>query len=424
MASKLLKCSSCNIVINEVLAFVSNKIDVMNEENISHICVSAFSDEDIHCAKNLLCESLPTEKRKKIRKREGKKLREIDDIICMLKETDPEILPVFVARDLQKLPPVLFDHVDVTRILKDLMLMRQEINQIKEQYVTKENLDTVKYDLENLKKASIVNNFETPVYNVNNKQGGLLVDSNDDFCSGPMGLAYMGAKQANTCKRPVSEIQTETNNRDISQSFSKNEGSQKIIRDNMNTLNDRGSRLSLVGDKSEPMTHPQSAALDMTSEQRHTAAAALVNNDVFRKNKSLAEVVREGEWKVPMRDKEWTLVQRRRLRNRFFAHTGKAILNPEASFRAAVTQIPIYIYNVAKDVPVCDIQNYIASKTEVTVLLEKVNMKIPKSYDAYKVLVPKEKLDIFLNDDFWPEGIAYRRFVDFKTRSANVMSGK
>lgn len=57
MASKLLKCSSCNIVINEVLAFICNKIDVMDEESISRICVSAFSDEDIQSAKNLLCET-------------------------------------------------------------------------------------------------------------------------------------------------------------------------------------------------------------------------------------------------------------------------------------------------------------------------------------------------------------------------------
>ncbi|XP_060804982.1 uncharacterized protein LOC106137462 [Amyelois transitella] len=97
MANKLLKCSTCNIVINEVLAFVSNKIDVMDEDSIAHICVSAFSENDILDAKNLLFESVPTTKKKKQRKRNGKTLRNIDDIICLLKETDPEEIPIFVA---------------------------------------------------------------------------------------------------------------------------------------------------------------------------------------------------------------------------------------------------------------------------------------------------------------------------------------
>lgn len=214
MAAKLLKCSSCNIVINEVLAFICNKIDVMNEESISQICVSAFADEDIHNAKNLLCESLPAEKRKKTRKRNGKKLREIDDIICILKESDPEVLPVFVARDLQKLPPVLFDHVDVTRILKDLVRMQQEMDQIKELFAIKENLKDVKSDLESLKKASTVNKFRSTTSNVNVKRGGFLLDSHDDYCSGPEGLEYMDTQHVIPCNN-TSKKRVDTSYRDI-----------------------------------------------------------------------------------------------------------------------------------------------------------------------------------------------------------------
>ena len=403
MASKLLKCSSCNIVINEVLAFVSNKIDVMNEENISHICVSAFSDEDIHSAKNLLCESLPSDKRKKIRKRDGKKLREIDDIICMLKESDPEILPVFVARDLHKLPPVLFDHVDVTRILKDLMRIQQDMNQIKEQYATREHLDIVKSDLENLKKTSIVNNFGGTASNINIKRGGFLLDSHDDYCSGPRGLTYVSIEQ-DTPGKSHSEVQP-----------TKCDGRQKI-RSETTVFNVSDTRLTVAGDEPEPMTHPLSAA-NLPCETGHTAAL-----NVNIENKSLADVVRDGDWKKPNEDKDWTLVQRRRFRNRFAANRGNAVSNIEASFKAADIKIPIYIYNVAKDVPMCDIQSYIANKSGVDVQLEKMIMKIPKAYDAYKVLVPKHKMDIIMNNDFWPEGVAYRRFVDFKRRSKAVTS--
>lgn len=191
--SNFVKCSSCNIVINEVLAFICNKIDVMDEESISRICVTAFSDSEIVSAKNLLFESISTEKRKRLRKRQGKTARNIEDIICLLKETDPEDIPIFVARELQKLPPVLFDHVDVTRLLKDLLKMRSDIDRITNEYVTVKQLDALKLDVENLKTVSIVNNFqreEDRFCGVNMVRGaGLLKSFNYD--SGPMGLPHM-----------------------------------------------------------------------------------------------------------------------------------------------------------------------------------------------------------------------------------------
>ena len=123
MSSTTVKCVSCNIVLNEVLAFICNKMGIMEEEIISRICVTAFSQSDIVTARRLLCDSLS--KPIKTRKRDGKSVRDIDDILCTLKEADPEVLPIFVARELQKLPPVLFDHVDVTQILKDLLKMHK-----------------------------------------------------------------------------------------------------------------------------------------------------------------------------------------------------------------------------------------------------------------------------------------------------------
>lgn len=111
MSSKVLKCPSCNIVINEVLAFIDNKKDVMDDESLVNICVSAFSESDIETAKNLLFDSVPTKKRKIVRKKDnrkkdGKSLKELDDIICLLRDTHSEDIPLFTARALEKLPPV------------------------------------------------------------------------------------------------------------------------------------------------------------------------------------------------------------------------------------------------------------------------------------------------------------------------------
>ncbi|KAL0860204.1 hypothetical protein ABMA27_010511 [Loxostege sticticalis] len=172
----------------------------MDEESISRICVTAFSDSDIVTAKRLLGESLS--KSMKTRKRNGKTLRDIDEIICTLKETDPEVLPIFVARDLHKLPPVLFDHVDVTQILKDLVKMREEINTISQSYVSKEQINLLRHDIDNLKRASIVNNFSG---NINPKRGACLIDS-FEYNSGPMGLHPIGNERdsyGSRCSSPI-----------------------------------------------------------------------------------------------------------------------------------------------------------------------------------------------------------------------------
>lgn len=183
MSTKLLKCSSCNIVINEVLAFVCNKIDVMTEDSLCSICTSAFTEAEIADAKILLFES--TSHRKKNRRGDRKKMREIDDIICLLKETDPKDIPVFVARDLQKLPPVLFDHVDVTRLLKDLVKVQQDVKLIQEKFATSDAVNALMLEIEALKKPSLKLQIDG---NANKKRGAFIGDGYD--CdSGPMGLS-------------------------------------------------------------------------------------------------------------------------------------------------------------------------------------------------------------------------------------------
>lgn len=51
----------------------------------------------------------------------------MEDIIELLKGMDPEQVPIFVARDLQNYPPVNFDHVDVTRLLKEILVLQKEV---------------------------------------------------------------------------------------------------------------------------------------------------------------------------------------------------------------------------------------------------------------------------------------------------------
>ncbi|CAG4931069.1 unnamed protein product [Parnassius apollo] len=137
-------------------------------------------------------------------KQYGKSQRELEDIISLFKETDPDSAPIFVARDLQKLPPITFDHVDVTRLLKDIVLLQQEVKIIKDNYVTKTHLEELKKDKSFLKTST------SPAHHhkVGRRCSAFLLDVGTTFGdSGPMGLSH----ELSTADVPLqtTDVQTE-----------------------------------------------------------------------------------------------------------------------------------------------------------------------------------------------------------------------
>lgn len=413
MATKLLKCSTCNIVINEVLAFVNNKIDVMDEDSLARICISAFSESDILNAKNLLFESLS--KKKKQRKRDGKTLRNIDDIICVLKETDPEEIPIFVARDLQKLPPVLFDHVDVTRILKDLLKLQQDVNLIKSNYVTSEQLEIIKCGIQKSRQSPPNDEFKC---NVNKRRGACLLDSLS-YNSGPMGLLPL-------CDDTIVEPSTSSptpNSGYRDMQITQNQSAVQGTSIHRQSQRESGSWSAIASNVAAAVTVTQAGDVNHAPLPAVATLSAQALNTGLRHTdcqfgKTMAEVTREGQGKpaVDNDNDEWTLVQRKRVRNRFAGKRGKAVLEPDEKFKAADVKTPIYIYNVGKEVSESDIIGYIKKRANINVSVERVNMKVSKDYQSYKIFVSKLHLDTILKDDFWPEGIAYRHYIQFRPR--------
>lgn len=92
--------------------------------------MSTFTSSEIKNSKALLLESLPTDQSKLIR-RKGKEDRDLDEIVSVFKSTD--VVPVFVATELEKLLPIFFHHLDLTKL-------KSEIENIKGTYATVEQL--------------------------------------------------------------------------------------------------------------------------------------------------------------------------------------------------------------------------------------------------------------------------------------------
>ncbi|KAF9816625.1 hypothetical protein SFRURICE_019489 [Spodoptera frugiperda] len=117
------------LIANELLAFIQHAIDTMDEVSILQICKSNFKEEDISSGKRLLFQCLGKLDEMPARRRDGTE-KSVQDIITLLKVTDPDDVPAFVAKDLHKLPPVTFDHVDVTRLLKDIISLKTSLAEV------------------------------------------------------------------------------------------------------------------------------------------------------------------------------------------------------------------------------------------------------------------------------------------------------
>ncbi|KAJ8712593.1 hypothetical protein PYW07_005435 [Mythimna separata] len=72
----------------------------------------------------------------------------------MMKSTDPDDVPAFVAKDLHKLPPVTFDHVDVTRLLMDITSLKTSLAEVQSKLeVSNTTIGSLRAEVELLRKA-------------------------------------------------------------------------------------------------------------------------------------------------------------------------------------------------------------------------------------------------------------------------------
>lgn len=431
-------------MINEVLAFVHNKMTVMDEISLIRICNTAFDSEEILTAKKLLFEALSNKKMKR-RRKDGKTNRDLEDIIELLKSTDaedPEKLPIFVARELHRLPPVTFDHLDATRLLKDILWLQQEVKTIKSDYVSKELLKEIKSkDIE-----------EGMGMTINNKRGACLRSS--FHCdSGPMGMQHdMSTGLLNNYVMSDRSV-CEKNDEDSKITTGESTPPANRVR---NVTNKAVSLTPIhCVELSSPSRVEAGTALSNTNCAlvcAHADGVCLTSTDVtqtsdnevtnhtslqnrFATKPTMADVLKtSGDLKrnVYCLDNNWQVVSHKKKRTnaKFISNTGTDTTDLNSKFRAAETIIPIYISNVCKQTLESDIIDFIWNKTREMVTLEKIRAKKEKYYDSYKLCVPRNKLYMFLNDSLWPEGICFRRFVVFNEKTKenikcdNVMNSK
>lgn len=473
MTSNTVKCANCNIVINEVLAFLNNVLDFMDEESIHQLCTSSFSNEDVMKAKTLLYESIPTSKKMPLRRKDGKKRlsKDLDDMIALMKSADPAIFPIFVAKELHRLPPVTFDHVDVTRLLRDILCLKNQLCALEEKVVKTDEFEILKLEVDTLKHASLIDNFSSN-NKVNTRRGACLQNS-FVLNSGPIGLQYepeyrlplqSAVKKVNDLPSLTEHSSYKENPQDECVSLDclgldetkHNEAPQ--ITAVPERVKERGRLTTVSCDESagvsgtdlwarhieasptvtavstkpacpaigacdeiilSPTNIPQSTCENKTISVK--ASLSPLRPQVIcvaNANVNCEQVVRDN-------NSEWQVVRRKSpKRYKLIGQKGCAVSEPNSKFRAADVKVPLLISNVCKETSVDDIVTYIKEKTNEIVYLKTINMTKVRKYNAYKLYVSKSKLHLFLDDQFWPNGITFRRFVHFMYKKSDKLVNK
>ena len=120
-----------DIVIDNLLCFLSNKIDTMTTDVLVRLCVTTYDEDEIRKSRDTLYELCESAGR--MVKRQGPKMKEqtIEDVIKIMHEKGHE-MPKFAAHDLSRLPPVSFDSIDVSALLHRMERTATEVHLLKD----------------------------------------------------------------------------------------------------------------------------------------------------------------------------------------------------------------------------------------------------------------------------------------------------
>lgn len=118
------------IVEDELLNFIVVKMRTLSHDDIVSLVTSSFSSERIESSKSVLSELLPKNKRWIAHRGQKKDINNVKMCLQVLNECGDDI-PRFVSHFLDELPPVTFNHIDVSVLLGKMQQINADIDYLK-----------------------------------------------------------------------------------------------------------------------------------------------------------------------------------------------------------------------------------------------------------------------------------------------------
>lgn len=176
------------------------------------------------------------------------------------------------------------------------------------------------------------------------------------------------------------------------------------------------------------MHSPGTGLKQVTNETTSSSTSSIVrsaqlthsDNDIVSDGRSCDMILNAVTSPMNKDNDGWQKVERRRKQLKY-RYTGKSGVarDVDVNFRAAEKKVPVFITNVHSETKKEDIIKYIHSKTHESVSLQRIITKKQTDHSAFKFFVSQAKLSMYLDENLWPEGIIFRRFVNFIPRSMN-----
>ncbi|KAJ2949547.1 hypothetical protein O0L34_g15466 [Tuta absoluta] len=279
-------------------------------------------------------------------------------------------MPTFVAKNLNRLPPVSFDHVDVTRLLKDIVILKSELNILRQDTISKSELkqfqSKISSDINDLKQVIGKSSTYNRPQQKPNEQGNTGENSTKN----------------RTPKRPATTI-----------------GSRHAT--------DDSTPRAQSPPKDEHTPSYRDLCLRSRPPPRRNASSTLVDSNSANSGDK--------------DENSFTLVERKKKRPPAKKINMRGTATGSIKLQAADMPASIYLSRLKKTISKDDIKEYIHEKGESCIDVQSLQQRDEVDFKSYKIVVLKDKLNIFLEKEFWPSGIIFRRF---RERITNVVNKK
>ncbi|XP_075990150.1 uncharacterized protein LOC142985790 [Anticarsia gemmatalis] len=367
---------STQLIANELLAFIQNAIDTMDEVSVMQICKSNFKEEDISSGKRLLYQSLGKLDQMPSRRRDGTE-KSVQDIIALLKVMDPDDVPTFVAKELHKLPPVTFDHVDVTRLLKDITFLKSSLAEMQSMLeVSNNTIGELREELAQLRGA--VSSCKSPdTSNVNTRRGAQNASVGNLEAASPK--SSLAAETACVAPRPAARPVPPTTSVEV------------VTRAATSTPTRAYAAVAANQPAGQPPQWRQKGDKKITMRSD-------VNPHQGKKNEATCE--KDGFIKVEKKKRKSSR------RNQ----CGTAPTGPNHLLRPAVPATLLYVSRLHYSTKAENIVEYVQVKSNFKLRVEQLQSCHNVNFNSFVVRVPTEHLSTFMKEEFWPRGVVFRRY--------------
>ncbi|CAH0591585.1 unnamed protein product [Chrysodeixis includens] len=360
--------SSKPLIANEVLAFIIHAIDYMDEVSIVQICRSTYKEEEVCSAKLTLFKSLGQLEQMPSRRRDGGD-KSLQDIISLLKRTDPDDVPEFVAKDLHKLPPVTFDHVDVTRLLKDITCLKASLEDMKSKMEASQvTINDLRGEVALLRNVISVSG-SADKRNVNTRRGA-------------QNASIVSFESANSSASPIADIADDA---------------------------PRPAAAAVSTPAAEPSVGTS------TPKRAYAAVAATNKPAVTQAKRAKGEKQCRGKPQPPSIPKKDTcnkdgFIQVERKKKKPACRNQCGTAESTILMRPAVPTTQLYVSRLHHTTTVEQVVEYVRSKTNWTLRVERLESHHNTNFKSFMVRVPTHHVETFLKEEFWPKGVVYRKF--------------